>query len=555
MGHVLVVDDTQDNRALLVRLLEDDYRITQAANGQEALAAIAADRPDLVMLDLAMPVLDGFKVLERLKAERGPFLPVIVITAAAERADRLRALALDACEFLTKPIDAEEVLARTRNLIELKVVKDVLVRQNEQLESQVAARTAELSLALADARAQAVALRASQSHLALRARHVMLRAEVGEALGGLQAVNELLQTVCETIVRHLDASLVQVWLGAEAGQVLALRASAGPARAPEELGARVAVVAGEGGLLACSGLADPDPIGDAAWRREEGLVDFAGYPLVVEGRGVGVMRMWSRSPLSAEVRAAFAAIADAVALGVDHKQVTEALRNADIYKDEFLAVISHELRTPLNFITGFASVMEDEVSGPLNPVQRVQIGKILQGADRMLLLVEDLLDIASIQAGKTELQRELTPYGPLVSETMAALSRMAEARGVTLETAVDVAHPIPLDGPRVVQIITNLVGNALKFTPAGGKVCVRAFVAGSELVTEVEDTGCGIPGADLERVFQKFQQVDMSSTRIVGGTGLGLAISKALVEAHGGRIDVTSELGAGTTFRFLLPLT
>ncbi|MFN3429256.1 MAG: ATP-binding protein [Candidatus Sericytochromatia bacterium] len=406
--HLLVVDDRADNRSLLVRLLEDDYEVSQAANGAEALEAIAANRPDLVLLDLAMPVLDGFGVLDRLKADTGRFLPVIVVTAASERADRLKALRLGAHEFLTKPIDGDEVLTRVANLLELQAAKEALRRHNERLEERVAERTDELSVANAAMRAQANALKA--------------------------------------------------------------------------------------------------------------------------------------------------ALADAIALGIDRARVTEALRVADVYKDEFLGVMSHELRTPLNFIMGFASVMEDEISGPLNATQLVQIGKILQGAERMLLLVDDLLDIASIQAGRIDLQPEPTPYGALVDETLASLAALADERQVALEADVAVPATPCVDGPRVVQIITNLVGNAIKFTPAGGSIRVRAFAQDDVLVTEVEDTGCGIPAHDLERVFVKFQQVDMSATRAAGGTGLGLAITRALVEAHGGQIEVTSELGRGTTFRFALPV-
>jgi signal transduction histidine kinase len=232
----------------------------------------------------------------------------------------------------------------------------------------------------------------------------------------------------------------------------------------------------------------------------------------------------------------------------------EQLRQADRYKDEFLSVISHELRTPLNFITGFASVLADEISGPLNPAQRAQMANILNGADRMLLLVNDLLDFAKLHSGKFDLAPAPTAYAPLVHEAIALMAPIAAQKGVTL-TAGDVAsRVIPCDGGRLIQVLTNLLSNAIKFTEPGGRVTVHASLRGAEVLTRVADTGCGIAAADVPKLFHRFQQLEMGSTRKAGGTGLGLAISKALVEAHGGHIGVESTLGVGSTFWFSLPL-
>jgi PAS domain S-box-containing protein len=230
----------------------------------------------------------------------------------------------------------------------------------------------------------------------------------------------------------------------------------------------------------------------------------------------------------------------------------EALREADRHKDEFLSVISHELRTPLNFIMGFASTLEDEVQGPLNERQHAAVAKILSGSERMVGLVDDLLDVARMQAGSFMLLCEPTPVAPIVEDVLASLQPLAAAKGLTLAAEV-AAPPATLDPQRVAQVLTNLVANAIKFTDEGG-VRVRAEAAGDRLTVAVEDTGCGIDPADQPRLFRRFQQLDMTNTRKAGGTGLGLAISKALVEAHGGTIGVESRLGEGATFHFTLPL-
>ncbi len=236
------------------------------------------------------------------------------------------------------------------------------------------------------------------------------------------------------------------------------------------------------------------------------------------------------------------------------REMTLELREADKAKDEFLSVISHELRTPLNFIMGFASILEDEVAGPMSRQQHEYMGKILNGVDRMLLLVNDLLDFAKIQAGKFELHRHATPYAPLVEEVVSTMRPLADQKDIAVSSDVAVDVTPTVDGPRVVQVLTNLLSNAVKFTPAGGSIRVTARIDGNDLLTEVTDTGIGISAEDLPKLFTRFRQLDMSSTREAGGTGLGLSISKGIVEAHGGSIGVRSEKGCGSTFWFRLPL-
>jgi signal transduction histidine kinase len=238
---------------------------------------------------------------------------------------------------------------------------------------------------------------------------------------------------------------------------------------------------------------------------------------------------------------------------MQHDQI-EHLRQIDTLKDEFLSVISHELRTPLNFIMGFASILQDEVAGPLTQEQHGYLDRILNGTDRMLLLVNDLLDFAKIQAGEFELFPRPVPYGELVDEVLNTLKPLSDHKGIDMQAFVPPDLLADCDPQRVIQVLTNLVSNAIKFTPEDGVVQVSARVEEGMVVTEVEDTGIGIAGENIEKLFKRFRQLDMSRTREVGGTGLGLVIAKALVEAHGGSITAASQgLGRGATFRFTLP--
>jgi len=231
-----------------------------------------------------------------------------------------------------------------------------------------------------------------------------------------------------------------------------------------------------------------------------------------------------------------------------------ALEAADRLKDEFLSVISHELRTPLGFITGFASILEDEVPGPLTPEQLSYVKRILAGADRMLGLVDNLLDMGKMAAGKFRIAPAPVAYDSVVAEALEPLEEIAAGRGIALEADVAVPEEVSIDGRRIGQVVSNLVDNALKYSRVGSAVRVKAFRRGRTVVTEVSDQGAGIALADVPKLFRPFGQLDSGSSRVHGGTGLGLSICKAIVEAHGGEIGVRSTPGQGSTFWFTLPV-
>ncbi|MGE5707636.1 MAG: ATP-binding protein, partial [Bacteroidota bacterium] len=238
-----------------------------------------------------------------------------------------------------------------------------------------------------------------------------------------------------------------------------------------------------------------------------------------------------------------------------HEEKIRVLEEGDRLKDEFLSVISHELRTPLNVITGFGSLLSDEAVGPLNGPQQEFIGKMLDNADRMISVVESLLDYAGIRAGRLAIFPALQDYGMIVTDALKAVEAAAKEKKITLTQEVVIPRAVSVDSQRILQTLKNLLSNAVKFTPEGGKVRIKAFVEGDTLVTETNDTGIGLAEEDLARIFQPFRQLDMSLTREAGGTGIGLSICKAIVEAHGGCISASSEgPGQGASFRFRLPL-
>jgi PAS domain S-box-containing protein len=228
----------------------------------------------------------------------------------------------------------------------------------------------------------------------------------------------------------------------------------------------------------------------------------------------------------------------------------------DRMKSAFVSMVSHELRTPLNAILGYADMLKEEVFGTLSEGQLATIQRVSANGQRMLGLVNNLLDQAQIEAGKITIS--MTPFDPnsLIEDLRSATGVLGEQKGLQLEYTVDSAVPnlVISDRHRLHQVLVNLVGNAIKFTERG-KVSVRVFLPDKEHWTlEVTDTGSGIPREAQSYIFEPFRQVDGSETRHHAGTGLGLAIVKQLVNLLGGEITLISTVGRGSTFSVILPL-
>jgi GAF domain-containing protein len=229
------------------------------------------------------------------------------------------------------------------------------------------------------------------------------------------------------------------------------------------------------------------------------------------------------------------------------------LEAASQHKSEFLANMSHELRTPLNAVIGFSEVLSERMFGELNDKQEEYLKDIHASGQHLLSLINDILDLSKIEAGRMEL--ELTDFGlPTAIENALILVReRAGRRGVALHQAVDQRlGQIRGDERKIKQVLLNLLSNALKFTPEGGRIDVRATVSDGMAEVSVTDTGVGIAPEDQEAIFEEFRQVGMAAKK-VEGTGLGLTLSRKFVELHGGRIWVKSEVGVGSTFSFTVP--
>lgn len=268
----------------------------------------------------------------------------------------------------------------------------------------------------------------------------------------------------------------------------------------------------------------------------------------------------SLSPLETEegtlVSSAIRDITDRRGIERTLQEKNAELERANQAKDRFLASMSHELRTPLNGIIGFAEFLSDGKPGPLNDKQKEYLGDILNSGRHLLHLINDMLDLVKVQAGKVELSVERFSLRDAISEVCAGVRPIAETKriDVRVEIAPDLEF-VTLDQQRFKQILYNLLSNALKFTDDGGHVGITAALHGKgRFQIAVSDDGIGIRSEDIGRLFTEFEQLETGTARRFGGTGLGLALTRSLAALQDGEVEVESEFGKGSTFRVTLPL-
>jgi signal transduction histidine kinase len=287
-------------------------------------------------------------------------------------------------------------------------------------------------------------------------------------------------------------------------------------------------------------------------------------PLLFEGRILGGLTVLRKSPgrFAPEVVELLKTLAAQSAIAIQNARLfreleekSQELEAASQHKSEFLANMSHELRTPLNAIIGFSEVLGERMFGELNEKQAEYVQDILSSGRHLLSLINDILDLSKVEAGRMELELSQFDLPAAVSSAVILVRERATRHGLALEASVDDRLGLFVgDERKIRQVLLNLLSNAVKFTPEGGRIAVRAAPADGAVEVSVSDTGIGIAPEDQEAIFQEFRQVGTDYARKREGTGLGLALARRFVDLHGGRIWVKSRPGEGSTFTFTLPV-
>jgi PAS domain S-box-containing protein len=434
-----------------------------------------------------------------------------------------------------------EAVERVRRVLdEVETAESALLGERADRAASLERRTRLLLLAgsvLAIALAVAAALMVQRRTRRLAELNHALEGEVAEralardALARISRQNELILDAAAEGIYGLDPQGYTLFLNPAAARMLG--------RAPDDvigrpfeavLGMGAAEAGGEGvnPVRATLGSGVAREVKDAAFRRGDGSsfpVEYASTPIVEDGRITGAV--------------------------ITFRDVTER-REVERMKDEFVSIVSHELRTPLTSIRGSLGLLAAGKLGEVPEKGRRMLDIAVQNTDRLVRLINDILDIERIESGRVTMELRSVDASELAHQSVDVMSAMAEKAGVRLFAWAD-RQPLAADPDRILQVLTNLLSNAIKFSPAGAEVALTVERGEGEVLFRVRDQGRGIPADRLESIFERFSQVDSSDARDKGGTGLGLAICRSIVQQHGGRIWVESAPGEGSTFTFTLP--
>jgi PAS domain S-box-containing protein len=286
------------------------------------------------------------------------------------------------------------------------------------------------------------------------------------------------------------------------------------------------------------------PDGSVVWVNDDAGIAYEddGTPLYIQGYMADITE---RKATEAKLDAEHTRV-----LELERSQ-NERLRELDVMKDEFVALVSHELRTPLTSIQGYTELILDGIAGEINEEQREMLAAVDRSSARLFRLINDLLFVAQVNAGQLNVAIEDVDLASVAQESIDDAAKRAAAAEVTLEFEFDLTPTVKADRARLAQVFDNLISNAIKFTPPGGRVGLTISMVGDEAIVVVTDSGMGITPEDQQRLFTRFFRTAAAAK--IQGTGLGLSITKAIVDAHHGSISVESEVGTGTSFTFTVP--
>ena len=545
---VLVVDDESDARYLIATLLKGHgHEVVEAGDGIEALEVARREPVDIIVTDILMPRMDGYQLCREWKSDPGlSRIPFIFYSATfTEPADEQFAGNLGADAYFVKPQDPDILVSRIEE--QLLLHRDSTTPPREAVQAEEAAVLREYNERLVAKLEQKVG-------------------ELGTANAGLQQALEVLSDevdVKKTLIEQLTSDIEQKE-----------KVEADLRNANEVLGAIIessplAVVAFD--LEWRTTLWNPtaeemfgytsDEILGNDYRlvvQDEFLEDFEARSMraVADDQGYVTERAAKRKDLSKlEIRVSVAPLHDAEGrvsglVGM-FSDVTEA-RKIETTRATFLSMVSHELRTPLTSIIGYTDLMGQIDLREKPELFAQMLAKIRERGNTMRRLIDDLLDLSQIQAGPLRLTLSHVDLAAVVRDA-ASQVEMGQVHKLMIAAPAGLP-PVSADRERIAKVVRSLVSNAVKYSPDGGEIGVKVSADDGHILVAVSDQGIGIDAADVEQIFERFTQADMSDTRTFGGVGVGLFLAKQILTSHKGILEVASRPGEGSTFTFSLPV-
>jgi CheY-like chemotaxis protein len=610
---ILIAEDSPTQAEHLKYLLErHHFHVAVAFNGKQALGLLDDIEPDLVISDVVMPEMSGYELCAAIRQNpRHAALPLILVTSLADVQDVLKGLECGADNFIRKPYDEKYLMARIDYLLmnrRMRVNQKMQMGMEIYLSGQkhfVNAERQQILDLLISTYEEAVRvkedLEVRQQELVAAALYERTHGEVLRLFNSTMERGKLLKSMLDILSRNHGYSVSAVYGLDEWNGIFRQEASHSAAASPMELRLSDEVIRNVARERRMTVLKDYDENAFKSASKSPAAFTPACIvlcPAVYQDRLLAILVVVSIQPLRDRDQTFLERIASQLGVALHNVQQYDDLKllagqlrlrseeisrqnmqleEASRMKSEFLANMSHELRTPLNAIIGFSEVMRDGLVGPLTEQQTEYISDIFESGRHLLYLINDVLDLSKIEAGKMVLEGEQTAVPQLLHNCLSIIREKAMAHRIQL--SIDAPETLGnawLDARKVKQVVYNLLSNAVKFTPENGKVTLTARrVTRDEVLSRIEkrpemhtklaseaeeyleisvtDTGIGIPYADMTRLFQPFVQLDSSLSRRFDGTGLGLVMVKKLADLHGGGVSVASVPDKGSTFTVWLP--
>ncbi len=543
---LLIVEDEPAIVDVLSEFLASHgYRIGVCPNGEAAVEQLPLFRPDLVLTDINLPGISGLEVMRFAKSLDGEVV-VVVVTGNASTSSAIEALRQGAYDYLTKPFELLEV----HQIIERGLASRQLQQMNQKLVAELRQANQTLQRHEGELREK----------VALATWQMTTLYEVGKEISARLELEPRLRIIAEKACQLIGARGSVVYLRHEEREEFRAVAAHGLGSLPEEPAASFFAGEGINGPVVLEQRpvrrrAPPGKADLALPGFEPGFFSLMAMPLSAEGQVLGVIDVVDKlGDFSEDDESFLALFASQAAIAILNSQLFERTKSLDRLKSEFVAVVSHEIRTPLTSIKGAIELLSDPRYFQNDEQQAKLLAIAGANSERLLLLINDILDFSKLEASRLPMNRERQRLEPVIHQAVHNLRTLIEDHRIRVDTRLAPELPdVLIDAHRITQVVTNLLSNAIKFSPDGGTIEIAAEPWQGRVRVSVRDHGEGIAAGNLTKLFQRFSQLDTSSTRRAGGTGLGLVICRGIVEQHDGQIWVESVVGEGSVFHFSLP--